>query len=200
MRVFVAVPIPSAIRTAVDAALAPVRAASPDVRWTAPEGWHLTLAFVGEVPALGPVLDAVGPVAVGHRPAHLALGDPGRFGDRVLWLAVRDEPAGALVDLAADVGAGLVDVGLLPADDPAVTRPLHAHLTLARRRRAPIDDRLVTAADGVLAVALAEGGASPWASERIEVWRSHVGRGPARYEVVASFMAGGAVGGRAAGG
>jgi hypothetical protein len=64
------------------------------------------------------VLDAVGPVAAWHRPATLTLGDPGRFGDRVLWLAVHDEPAGALVDLAADVGAGLVDAGLLAPDDP----------------------------------------------------------------------------------
>ncbi|HEU5241008.1 MAG TPA: 2'-5' RNA ligase family protein, partial [Ornithinibacter sp.] len=33
-----------------DAALAPVRAANPDLRWVPPERWHLTLAFYGEVP------------------------------------------------------------------------------------------------------------------------------------------------------
>jgi RNA 2',3'-cyclic 3'-phosphodiesterase len=196
MRVFVAVPLPPAVRAAVGAALAPVRAAHPEVRWTDEAGWHLTLAFIGEVPAPGPVLDAVGPVAAWHRPATLTLGDAGRFGDRVLWLAIRDEPAGALVDLAADVGAGLVDAGLLPADDPAVTRPLRAHLTLARRRRDPIDDRLVTAVRDRLGDADAErGDARSWPSERVEVWRSHVGRGPARYEVVASFVAGGGTAG-----
>jgi RNA 2',3'-cyclic 3'-phosphodiesterase len=195
MRLFVAVPVPSTTRAAVHAALAPLRAAHPGVRWTDPDGWHLTLAFIGELPAPGPVLDAVGPVAAWHRPATLALGDPGRFGDRVLWLAVHDEPAGALVDLAADVGAGLVDAGVLPADDPAVSRPLQAHLTLARRRSAPIDDPLVAAARDELE-GVAGDAATVWPSEHVEVWRSRLGRGPARYEVVASFVtAGGAASG-----
>jgi RNA 2',3'-cyclic 3'-phosphodiesterase len=192
VRAFVAVPIPPAVRAAVDTAIAPVRDAHPEVRWSEPDSWHLTIAFLGEIAAPGPVLDAVGPVATWHRPATLALGVPGHFGGRVLWLAVQDEPAGALVDLAADVGAGLVDAGLLPPDDPAVSRPLRAHLTLARRRDVPIDDGLVAAVQAAVGVAGGDA-ASSWRNEHVELWRSHLGRGPARYEVVASFaLAGGA--------
>lgn len=193
MRLFVAVPLPSAVRVAVDAALAPVRAAHPGVRWTEPAGWHLTLAFLGEVAAPGPVLDAVGPVAAWHPSARLTLGEPGRFGDRVLWLAVHDDPAGALIDLAADVGAGLVDAGLLPVDDPAVSRPLRAHLTIARKRREPIGAPLVAAVHGALDRA-GIGLTASWPNQRVELWRSHLGEGPARYEVVASFATAGAAG------
>jgi RNA 2',3'-cyclic 3'-phosphodiesterase len=192
VRLFVAVPVPSAIRAAVHTRLAPVRTAFPTVRWTDPAGWHLTLAFLGEVEAPGPVFDAVGPVAAGHRPATLTLGAAGRFGDRVLWLGVHAEPAGALVDLAADVGAALVDAGLLAAEDPAANQPLRAHLTLARKRQTPIDDRLVAAVHEELDLAGSGAGVdAAWASDRLEVWRSHLGGGPARYEVVASFAAAG---------
>jgi RNA 2',3'-cyclic 3'-phosphodiesterase len=186
VRLFVAVPIAPAVRDAVAAALAPVRAAHPGVSWTQPDGWHLTLAFLGEVAAPGPAIDAVGPVAAAHPTARLTLGDPGRFADRVLWLAVHDHPAGALIDLAADVGAGLVDAGLLAPDDPAVSRPLRAHLTLARKRRQPIDDPLVAAVRAALDGAGANVTAS-WPSRHVELWRSHLGQGPARYEVTASF-------------
>jgi RNA 2',3'-cyclic 3'-phosphodiesterase len=195
VRLFVAVPIVPTVRDALDAVLAPVRAAHPGVRWTQPEGWHLTLAFLGEVPAPGPVIDAVGPVAAAHPAPRLTLGDPGRFADRVLWLAVHDHPVGELVELAADVGAGLVDAGLLAPDDPAVTRPLRAHLTLARKRRQPIDDPLVDAVRAALEGAGARV-ATSWPSRRVELWRSHLGQGPARYEVTASFAT--AAGGGAA--
>jgi RNA 2',3'-cyclic 3'-phosphodiesterase len=192
VRLFVAVPVPPAIRAAVHARLAPVRAAAPTVRWTDPAGWHLTLAFLGEVEAPGPVFDAVGPVAARHRPAALALAAAGRFGDRVLWLGVNAQPAGALVDLAAGVGAALVDAGLLSAEDPAANQPLRAHLTLARKRQTPVDDRLVAAVREELGSAGSGADVdAAWASERVEVWRSHLGRGPARYEVVASFAAAG---------
>ncbi len=39
--------MPTAVREALAAQLAPYRAAHPDVRWTRPETWHLTLLFLG---------------------------------------------------------------------------------------------------------------------------------------------------------
>jgi RNA 2',3'-cyclic 3'-phosphodiesterase len=195
MRLFVALPVPDPVRDDLDGRVQPLRDAHPGLRWTDAAGWHLTLAFLGDVAALGPVVDAVGPVAAAHRPAALALGEAGRFGDRVLWVRIVDDPAGALRELGAEVTAALLDAGF-EVDD----RPLRAHLTLARRGRAGVDRSPVTAAQAALAgrggvttgAAGAAGGSaadasSRWRSDHVEVWRSHLGRGPARYEVVASL-------------
>lgn len=192
MRLFVALPVPEPVRAHLDAGVRPLRDAHPGLRWTDAAGWHLTLAFLGEVEALGPVIDAVAPVAAAHRPAALALGDAGRFGDRVLWVRIVDEPPGALRELGAGVTAALLDAGF-EVDD----RPLSAHLTLARRRREGVDRELVAAVQATLrgpaagADGPAAGTAGAWRSDRVEVWRSHLGRGPARYEVVASLSCSG---------
>ncbi|HEX5812494.1 MAG TPA: 2'-5' RNA ligase family protein, partial [Pseudonocardia sp.] len=49
MRAFVALVPAAAVLDELAAAVAPVRAAHPDLRWTPPAQWHLTLAFLGEV-------------------------------------------------------------------------------------------------------------------------------------------------------
>ncbi|MDP9406532.1 MAG: RNA 2',3'-cyclic phosphodiesterase, partial [Actinomycetota bacterium] len=43
------VPPPEALRHLV-AAVDPVRAAWPELRWVRPERWHTTVTFLGEVP------------------------------------------------------------------------------------------------------------------------------------------------------
>lgn len=201
MRLFVASPLPGSVRERLDRGLAPLRSARRDVRWSDPAGWHLTLAFLGEVPSLGPVIDAVHPIALRHAPSRLRLAGVGRFGNRVLWVAVADEPPEALGRLAVDVVASLQDAGFLIEE-----RPFRAHLTLARRSRSGVDPALVRAASDALEQAAADGPADAstdpsggpsgapgvtWSADRVEIWRSHLGRGPARYEVVASFPTGG---------
>jgi 2'-5' RNA ligase len=102
----------------------------------------------------------------------------------VLWLAVADEPFGTLATLAAEVTAALRDAG-----HDLDERRLRAHLTFARRARAPVDAAVVAAVRAALPVA--PPAATRWRSEPVEVWRSRLGRGPARYEVVASLGAAG---------
>jgi 2'-5' RNA ligase len=51
MRLFVALAPPAAVLSDLDAAVAPHRAARPDLRWTGRPDWHVTLAFLGDVPA-----------------------------------------------------------------------------------------------------------------------------------------------------
>ncbi|MBW3603286.1 MAG: RNA 2',3'-cyclic phosphodiesterase, partial [Actinobacteria bacterium] len=50
-RRFAAVEVPGPVRAAVDDALAPLRRRWPDLRWSDPAGWHLTVAFLGALPA-----------------------------------------------------------------------------------------------------------------------------------------------------
>ena len=49
MRLFVAVVPPDAALAELEDAVAPLREAAPELRWTGAASWHLTLAFLGEV-------------------------------------------------------------------------------------------------------------------------------------------------------
>ena len=94
MRLFVAVVPPPEVLADLGAAVAPRQADQAvhrDLRWTGPEDWHVTLAFLGDVP--GPVATGLAPAleraAAGHRPFPLALAGAGAFPAaphaRVLW-------------------------------------------------------------------------------------------------------------------
>ena len=49
MRLFVAPTPPEAVAEELAARVAPLRALAPELRWSRPEQWYLTLAFLGEV-------------------------------------------------------------------------------------------------------------------------------------------------------
>lgn len=178
-RCFVAVPLDSSVRTALERARLPWLG-RPDLdglRWSDPAAWHVTLAFLGDidvsaVPALASV---IGASAGRHSPMRLAAGGIGAFPvparARVAWYGLGD-PKSRLGDLAHDLGGALnVDVG----------DPFRPHVTLARARREPVDlrrwlgDAAATAPTATIAV------------DRIELMRSHLGRGPAAYETLVSI-------------
>lgn len=175
MRLFVALPIPARVRATVAAATAGLPKTHGGLRWTRPEGWHLTVAFLGEVDnfRVDEVAGILTSVASGHGPVGLSLGAPGRFGRRVLWVGVDDDPPGTVTDLGDDVQAALAG-----ADLPVKQQPVHAHLTLARAGRAPVRNEVVAA------VRVPDG---RWVADEVVLWRSRLGGGrPARYEEVAS--------------
>jgi 2'-5' RNA ligase len=182
MRLFVAVVPPPEVLVDLDTAVAShraERAAHRDLRWTGQEDWHLTLAFLGDVP--GPVAarlaSALERAAAGHRPFPLALAGAGAFPEaphaRVLWCGLDGDQA-ALAALAASVADAVTRAGAAPPD---AGRPFRPHLTLARTRgRTPADVRdLVTALSGY---------ASPsWPVDRIQLIDSHPGGRP-RYSPI----------------
>ena len=183
-RCFVAVPLGPSLRADLSAAVAAWRHEIPadGLRWADPDGWHLTLAFLGSIPAasVDGISRAIAAVAASHRPTRVETGRLGAFhrpgSARVLWYGVAD-PDGALTALAGDLGRTLE----LPGDEPF--RP---HVTLARARRAPIDLR------GWIEPASLEAPSGLLDVGTIELMRSHLGSGPARYERLASFFLGGA--------
>jgi len=176
-RCFVGVPISARLRTDLQAAVARWRARdnAPDLRWTDPNGWHVTLAFLGatdrsEVPGL---VSALRVAADGVAEFQLETGGVGAFprpgAAQAIWYGMSD-PHHQLTDLAARVQAAV-----RPSSEPARFRP---HLTLARsrvRRGEPLGSWLATldAPSGALTVS------------GLTLFRSHLGRGPARYEVLA---------------
>jgi 2'-5' RNA ligase len=190
-RIFVAAPLPEAAKEAVAELVDRVRSpgvpgGGRDVRWVRLEGLHLTLRFLGPTveARIQAARDAVVEVAAAARPFELSIGRAGTFPvgarPRALWLGVED-PDHALEDLA-----GRMDARLLTAGWPAETRPFRAHLTLARAdgvgAGARIGARLIEAAEDVRIAA---------AIDRIGLFESLTGGGPARYEPIELAVLGG---------
>lgn len=132
MRLFVALDLPGPVRADLAAEVDRLRAAAPGgLRWPAPERWHLTVAFLGDVDDARrtALLPRLARVAGRHPAMRLQVSGGGRFDGRVLWAGL-DGEAVALTHLAASVAAQARHAGI-----PVEERPFRAHLTLARSDR-----------------------------------------------------------------
>jgi 2'-5' RNA ligase len=111
------------------------------LRWSNPEGWHVTTAFLGNVDvglvtALRDLLPRLAPRPKAPRLTFGALaGFPDVGALRVLARAVGGEDAPALATLTAELRASLEGLGVA-SETP---EPYVPHLTLARARSEAID-------------------------------------------------------------
>jgi 2'-5' RNA ligase len=170
MRLFVALDLPEGAVTA----LAAFRdtAADPAVwRRLDETSFHVTLAFLGhrpeeDVPAVGAVLAGLAE----REPPKLALGEalllPPRRA-RVLTVALVDG-GGGLGALQAELAEALADAGVYAPE----RRPFRPHVTLARLRSGARAPRTIDGAPEAVA----------FRAGAVVLYRSHVGRGGARYE------------------
>jgi 2'-5' RNA ligase len=132
-RLFFAIELGDALRTALDHAVAPLRAVEPELAWVRPEKLHLTMKFVGEVDAEGAnrLAAAADIAASGHRPFEITLGGVGAFPNfrraRVVWIGVAGDPRLEL--LHHDLEVACHDAGF-----EVEGRPFRPHITLARIR------------------------------------------------------------------
>jgi RNA 2',3'-cyclic 3'-phosphodiesterase len=176
MRLFAALPLPSATVAALAGLQADWREAGWPLHWVRPASLHITLRFFGEVTAgiaqgLGGMLDEAArgtgllvlePVAL--RPF------PGGARARLVWLELGTAPALEL--LAHRVEQGSAVLGLPPACE--TFRP---HVTLARVAR---EARLPReAADRIGAAPLPDA----FSVDALHLMESHLGSGPPRYDV-----------------
>lgn len=136
MRLFVAVDVPDGLRAAVEEQVAGgLRGALPDAKWTRPEGRHLTLKFLGEVPEerVDEVSAALRAAAAGHAPFTASFDRVGGFPNlgrpRVVWVGV-GEGAEPMAELAASISEACEPLGF-----EAERRRFTGHLTLARIKR-----------------------------------------------------------------
>jgi 2'-5' RNA ligase len=144
----VAVPVDPRLAPALAAVLHNVQRALPAgaVKWVRPENLHLTLHFLGEVPAarLETVREPLGAACAGTPSMTAQVAGLGCFPDprraRVLWLGVH-EPTGRLAALQGRIAAALASFG--PAAAPA---RFHPHLTLGRVKDLPPAQRRELAA------------------------------------------------------
>jgi RNA 2',3'-cyclic 3'-phosphodiesterase len=126
MRLFLALPLAESVAAELARLTSRLRAAAPDLRWSAPESWHITLQFLGsttpeQFDCLIARLAALPSPPVPIRLAGLEIFD--RAG--ILHLGV--EPTPPLVALHQSVVAATTPCGFEPE-----SRPHHPHITLAR--------------------------------------------------------------------
>ncbi len=188
MRIFVAISLPTSIRQELRRAqtffqerLSAEPGANTDLRWTQPEGIHLTLKFLDEVSEARTqrtieLLRTIEPF-----PAfHLEVKGFGFFPEgrrpRVFWAGITAPPA--LEELAASVDRALSPMGFAPEG-----RDFRPHLTLARFKRPDRSPSLEALVDARKDEALGGFEVSDFC-----LFESHLSPGsPARYAVLARF-------------
>ncbi|MGW0467915.1 RNA 2',3'-cyclic phosphodiesterase [Streptomyces sp. NPDC003027] len=168
VRVFIALAPPDEAKEELARELRPAYDAYPNMRWNRIEDWHITLAFLGELPVTTvPLLRApLARLAATRPPLRLALRGAGCFDERVLWSGIDGDLEGLHL-LAAEVRTVVKACGVDVAD-----RPLRPHLTLARSRRDDTDS-VAKAAAGLTGFT-----GRPWHAERLHLVGSNFGRGP----------------------
>jgi RNA 2',3'-cyclic 3'-phosphodiesterase len=134
LRLFVALNFLPQVRQALWQATTPLRDLGLPVKWVRDDGVHLTLKFLGEVPAERDqeLRDALTRAASGARALTLAIGGFGVFPDfnrpRVVWVGIAPEPALEL--LQHQVEREYASLGF-----PTEARAFRPHLTLGRAAR-----------------------------------------------------------------
>ena len=186
MRMFVAVVPSDDALEHLGEFLGPRQEAEPGFRWTAPEQWHVTIAFMHQVPdrALDDLLARLGRAAARRTPFSVSVAGGGAFPNagraKVLYAGLDVSDAEELRRLKTGARAAAGKAGA-----EAEGGRFHPHLTLARIGR-PIDAtkwvRVLDAYRG-----------PTWTAQEITLIESHLGEGPRkrpRYEMVESFRLG----------
>jgi 2'-5' RNA ligase len=130
MRLFVAVVPPRPVLLELRAAMTTLPHTGGSLRWRHPESWHITLAFLGEVPrdTLPELSERLARAASRATPMELSVAGGGHFESQVLWAGVQGD-RDRLGRLSETVAAAARRCRL-KVDD----RPYRPHVTLARVR------------------------------------------------------------------
>ena len=135
---------------------------------SAPERWHLTLAFLGEVEDPHRLVPALAEVCTGRPPLDLRLAGSGAFGrGGPVWVGVEGDRA-PLTALAGAVARACRDAGV-----EVERRPYRPHLTVGRRGRP--DPALLAAYTG-----------PTWTAGEVELVASRLGP-PVEHRVLDRF-------------
>ena len=188
LRLFVAIDLPEYVRDSLGRLQTDLRRQDlSSLRWTRPEGVHLTLKFLGETPAtaVAAIQAALARAVRGIPSFRLALGAPGTFGGRrgprVLWVDVEGELQ-PLQQLQAAVERELAAVGFAPEE-----RGFSPHLTLARVPQPPRPGLAERVARALEAVAAPRG---EFEATELALMRSRLQPGGAVYSRVTTFSLG----------
>ncbi len=175
MRLFVALELPEDVKARLKAWLGQPKAR--DWRWTSPDQWHVTLAFLGEVPegAFEPLCTELAKLEFGT--LNLALGSAGGFPDaraaKVAWVGL----LGDILTLSR------MQQSVVAACKPYAPRidlkPFHAHVTIGRSRLAY----------GLPLPLPSHAPVGHWCSSEFSLIKSTVGHEGSMYQTLKSFPA-----------
>ncbi|MCX8156251.1 MAG: RNA 2',3'-cyclic phosphodiesterase [Verrucomicrobiae bacterium] len=186
-RLFVAIPLPQRVIAAVADLQAALRRAVPQahVRWTPPHQFHLTLRFLGEVPAARvPALQTrLQSACSGHAALEMQLHAPGFFPHahhpRVVWVGLQGQlnPLHALQQAVAAATADFAEKDTAP-------EKFSAHITLGRIKSLTPRER-----SDLVQAAAQQPPATPvtWRADRVQLMRSTLSREGARHECLTTW-------------
>lgn len=188
MRIFAAIVPPDDALADLGDFLEPRREAGPELRWTDPSLWHVTLAFMADVPErrLDDVALAVAEAAAARGPFAARLHAGGAFphaGDaRVLWVGVdgSEDTVDSLSTLARGVRSSCAHAGATPEGGGFTP-----HLTVARARHPFEATRWLRVLDAY--------SGPDWTADEVTLFASHAPSGgrPRQYRPVATMPLGG---------
>lgn len=170
---FIALDLPSDAKAECTRLVEELRPRAPEARYVRPQNFHLTLAFLGDVPreTVPVIASAITDAAGAHPVSETQLRAVGAFPNagraRVLWVGVADP--GELGRLAQAIALALQPLGFQPEE-----RPFNAHITVGRLRKPDeVDLRGLVVAPVPIPV------------KALTLFESHGGSGTARYEPLA---------------
>jgi 2'-5' RNA ligase len=144
IRTFIAIELDESIKDGLTKLQERLKGKVPrgSARWVRPKGIHLTLKFLGDVPAdqIGEITGALERSCQGFAPFSLSCGGLGCFPNlkrpRVMWVGIQEE-TGTLAQLKRAIEENVAPLGY-----PTEKRKFSPHLTLGRvQKRASSGDR-----------------------------------------------------------
>lgn len=190
VRSFIAIPVP---RSGIEVLERAVKRLDSEiggqVRWVRPRGIHLTLKFMGDIPAstLERVLEALPQVTASFSPFEIAMSGLGVFPNprhpRVLWAGL-DGDLGTLSALQSAVDQAAEKLGL-PKED----RLFSPHLTLGRVRRDTNEEQ--SRKIGYLMTNTGLQAPLSWSVETVDLMRTELDSTGSRHYLVGSTTIGG---------
>lgn len=167
---FVALPLPQVVKDDLAGFLEPRQEAGPELRWSLPGQWHVTLAFLANVAERNTdeLFERLERAASRRKPFVLRMAGAGAFphaGDaKVLWAGVEHDGE-ELTRLAGGARAAAAKSGTVVGGGK-----FHPHLTLARVRPPSDVTRWLRVLDGY--------SGPSWQVDEIALIASYLGQGP----------------------
>jgi len=184
MRLFIGIPLADAVAGELGALVSRLKSGASNLRWTAPDSWHITLQFLGNASPEQLQCLGVHLADVRSAPVSVQIGELGSF-DRAGVFFADAVVSPALASLQQRVVAATAPCGF-----EAETRPYHPHITLARKA----GNKGAGERGSGLRELVARAGRQPaftrFTAREFLIYESHLSNQGSRYEVRARFPLG----------
>ena len=186
LRLFLAIPMPETVRNEILGVQQELRrlVSHDAIRWTKPGQFHLTLRFLGSVPAerVAALQEAIKVVCAGERALRLRAQGAGFFPNarspRVIWAGMNDGE-GRLAELQKKI-----EIAVQPFTQEPGTDRFAGHVTIGRVKHLhrPEIEKLAARAQAVKDRLFGE-----WTADEVKLIRSDLSPGGARHTLLAAI-------------